>query len=74
MDEGSTTFTDEEHDGATNSESGSLPDGEFTGSTTTFEFCCSKYGFTSDELVFPRTKPFALLGSADESSCHSVKG
>ena len=74
MDKGSAMFSDENHGTAHNSVSGATVDGEFTASTTQFEFCCSKYGFEENELVLPRTKPFALLKSGDSKSCHTVRG
>ena len=76
FDSSSVTFSDDDDSDSTNSQLGQLPDGEFSETRTKLEFCCTKYGFPSDEIQLPRTKPFALLRSSDrpKSYCHTVRG
>ena len=71
--EGSVTFTDELRSGGINSVEGELPDGEFGESSTKFDFCCSKAGYTGDEIVVPSSEPFSLLRKGS-TSCQSVRG
>ncbi|GAV08766.1 hypothetical protein RvY_18413-2 [Ramazzottius varieornatus] len=54
------------------SESDALPDGEYTGTSTTFEFCCRNDKPVDEAIILPPSQPFTLLSSGGQ--CQKVAG
>ena len=57
---------------STNFESDALPDGEYTGTFTIFDFCCRNDKPVDEAIILPPSQPFTLLSSGGQ--CQRVAG